>query len=58
MLSPCVPVLGGSAMLLAGQDPSQAGFWKGRKRPHVNSPAYRRSVSPRFRVSHGLSSRG
>ncbi len=46
MLSPCVPVLGGSAVLQAGQDPSQAGFWKGSKRPHVNSPAYRRSVSP------------
>ncbi len=24
-------MLGGSAVLLAGQDPSQAGFWKGRK---------------------------
>ncbi len=38
---PCVPVLGGSSVLQAGQDPSQAGFWKESKRPHVNSPAHR-----------------
>ncbi len=31
MLSPCVPVLGGSAVLLAGQDLSHAGLWKGRR---------------------------
>ncbi len=55
---PCVPVLGGSSVLQAGQDPSQAGFWKESKRPHVNSPAHRSYVSPSFRVSHGLSSRG
>ncbi len=55
---PCDPVLGGSSVLQAGQDPSQAGFWKESKRPHVNSPAHRSYVSPSFRVSHGLSSRG
>ncbi len=31
MLSPCVPVRGGSAVLLAGQDPSHAGLWKERR---------------------------
>ncbi len=31
MLSPCVPVRGGSAVLLAGQDRSHAGFWKERR---------------------------
>ncbi len=29
-----------------------------KERSHVNSQAYRRSVSPRFRASHGLSGRG
>ncbi len=33
-------------------------FLERKERSHVNSQAYRRYVSPRFRASHGLSGRG